>query len=361
MNRIIFLVIVAVIIVIANALKKPDEGSFTDEHGVKYTGDKQRLVKAPSNLREYTIPAGVSEIQKGAFQGCSSLNRINLGTIYVIEASAFQDCNNLRSVVFPKHMGSIGECAFMNCGNLETISVSESVTKIGDRAFENCAKLRAVLLPDSISKIGDNAFANCDNLSKIIVSAEKLETFKKMLSPDVARLLVEKTDAELAALNTNSNQTTSNGNLAAKGRANQTGQKEKLMRPKFTDDEALAMGRLAVSLVGNRVNQPDAMIKFSQEFDGYTIGDIKKMTSFEMSDFVKSIGMFSMMADPIKKSYAAGFFAAIIMACGCENDPQVSLAYKNCLQQTLKMGGNGLQTVDAAAQWYEGFEHGKRV
>lgn len=133
--------------------------------------------------------------------------------------------------------------------------------------------------------------------------------------------------------------------------------KEKLMRPHFTDKEAIAMGRLAVSIVGSRINQPEAMIKFSYEYEGYTVGDLKSMTNMGMPDFLDSISIFSQMTDPLKKTYAAGFFAAIVKACHAENDAQILIAYHNCVEQMLKI--NGMEDINVAANYYEGFEHGK--
>ena len=46
----------------------------------------------------------------------------------------------------------------------------------------------------------------------------------------------------------------------------ETANKEKLFRPLFTDEEAISMGMLAVSIVGGKINQPKAMIKFSLEY-----------------------------------------------------------------------------------------------
>lgn len=148
------------------------------------------------------------------------------------------------------------------------------------------------------------------------------------------------------------------GNERENKEPSQKGEKRKLMRPKFTDEEALAMGRLAVSIVGSRINQPEAMIKFSQEYEGYTMGDIRAMTNMGMPEFLQSVSVFSSMFDPIKKTYAAGFFAAVIKACGCENDTTVYTAYKNCLDNVLRMGG--MDDINVAAGFYEGCEHGKK-
>ena len=131
------------------------------------------------------------------------------------------------------------------------------------------------------------------------------------------------------------------------------------MRPKFSDEEAIAMGILVVSIVGNRIFEPTAMVQFAHEYEGYTSGELRSMTNFDTPDFFKSIQIFDQMTDPFKKTYAAGFIATVIKACGCEDDPDVSSAYHNCLKCVLKMGG--LDNISDAVYWYEGFEHGKKL
>ena len=136
------------------------------------------------------------------------------------------------------------------------------------------------------------------------------------------------------------------------------GPKEKLMRPGFTDEEAFAMGRIAISIVGDKINLPSAMIKLSREFDGYTVGDFKQMTKMDTTAYIKAITIFAMMRDPLKKSYAAGFFAAIVKACNAENDANTMAQYNKSITDLLKI--NGMEDIEKAANWYEGFEHGKR-
>lgn len=159
----------------------PGKPSFIDEYGVKFSGDKQTLIKAPSNLNEYSIPVGVSDIQEGAFVGCAALSRVNLGTVHHIGDGAFQGCAGLKDVGFPKNIVSIGARAFKNCLNLEEIVIPEGVKTIGNSAFEHCVGLRAVTLPKSIKKIGEYAFAECDNLSEIRIPAEEAERIVRLL------------------------------------------------------------------------------------------------------------------------------------------------------------------------------------
>lgn len=61
----------------------------------------ETLVKFPQNkqLNTYTVPNGVTNIAKGAFQGNNSLRTIRIpSSVYYIGDNAFADCGQLQSI-----------------------------------------------------------------------------------------------------------------------------------------------------------------------------------------------------------------------------------------------------------------------
>lgn len=46
--------------------------------------------------------------------------------------------NNIKKIVIPEGVTSIGDRAFMNCSGLTLIEIPNSVTCIGNSAFSNC-------------------------------------------------------------------------------------------------------------------------------------------------------------------------------------------------------------------------------
>ncbi|MDO4167996.1 MAG: leucine-rich repeat protein, partial [Eubacteriales bacterium] len=116
-----------------------------------------------SGVTKVTLPASVTEIASGAFEGCSSLTEINLGLVVVIGDRAFRSVP-LSSVTFSEGLVSIGEYAF-NGGLKGDIILPDSVQSIGKHAFNGCGPEEGVCtikLPanENYTKIESGTFAN---------------------------------------------------------------------------------------------------------------------------------------------------------------------------------------------------------
>ena len=57
--------------------------------------------------------------------------------------------------------------AFANYENLKQIMIPDDVTTVGDAAFEDCGSLEYVVLPAKMEEIGDNAFEGCTSITEI--------------------------------------------------------------------------------------------------------------------------------------------------------------------------------------------------
>lgn len=76
---------------------------------------------------------------------------------------------DIKAVVIPNSVTSIGKYAFFYCDSLTSITIPNSVTTIGENAFMNCIGLTEVIIPDSVTSIGLRVFTYCDNLISITV------------------------------------------------------------------------------------------------------------------------------------------------------------------------------------------------
>ena len=179
-----------------------------------------------AGITEMTIPAGVTRIESGTFNGCLGLEKIdglgdNItdlgyrafkscnsldGSIKVpdemteIPYELFYNCRQLDSIVLPAHikgvgneafwyceswegdlssleLSSVGKWAFAGCGLLSGLpSFSDEITQIPESAFYNCTSLSGELaLPGNVKSIGTNAFSGCTGITGLSLE-EGVET-----------------------------------------------------------------------------------------------------------------------------------------------------------------------------------------
>ena len=66
-------------------------------------------------------------------------------SVVEVENNAFDNCNQLRKVLFNDGLQKIGLEAFWRCTSLSSIRLPSTVTEIGRSAFWRCSNLREVL------------------------------------------------------------------------------------------------------------------------------------------------------------------------------------------------------------------------
>ncbi|MBR2968173.1 MAG: leucine-rich repeat protein [Clostridia bacterium] len=170
-------------------------------------------VFAGTRISEVVIPASVTAIRNGAFEGCTSLRTVTFedGTAPItIDAAAFKGCTALTSITLPARFTLSGGVAlyrvFEGCNNLLRVTVSSAHTEyksvdgvvlnkggdtlmyyptgrtgaytipagvynIGDYAFCRNDSLTSIVIPDSVVSIGKYAFEQCAALTTVKVGA----------------------------------------------------------------------------------------------------------------------------------------------------------------------------------------------
>ena len=138
-----------------------------DEMGVAYSLDKKRLIYAPKNIKEYTIPNGVEIICDRAFEGCLHLRSITIpDSIVFVGDFAFSGCRLLEIVTIPSSVEFLGMYAFWCCSSLSNVQLSNCLVSIGDWAFSSCG-IKSLAIPDSVRYIGKAAFSKCAKLTNL--------------------------------------------------------------------------------------------------------------------------------------------------------------------------------------------------
>ena len=111
-----------------------------------------------SGLTGLTIPVNVIE-ELSTLGNCFALEEVTLlGSADTLEETVFSGCRNLKSVVLPAGMKSIGASAFLACSTLKNVVLPEGLKNIGDHAFSGCRSLQSIDLPAGVESIGESAF-----------------------------------------------------------------------------------------------------------------------------------------------------------------------------------------------------------
>ena len=112
--------------------------------GTKFKGNTNII--AFTELKYFT---GITQIPDNAFNGCSSLWKIELSDkIQTIGANSFEKCTGLSRIDFLKNVTSIKEAAFKSCSAVTKIYIPNSVKEIGGEVVNSCSSLQSVHISD---------------------------------------------------------------------------------------------------------------------------------------------------------------------------------------------------------------------
>jgi hypothetical protein len=97
---------------------------------------------------------------------------------YVVTAiadHAFEANWDIKSVVLPNGLITIGESAFSDCGNLTSVVIPDTVGTIRRGAFISCSALCSLTVPSSVTEIMEEAFTGCTALSDLTIENADVE------------------------------------------------------------------------------------------------------------------------------------------------------------------------------------------
>lgn len=189
---------------------------------------------ANSGLTSVFIPASVSVIGNGAFEGCKSLTSIQVeegnptydsrdncnaivntasntliygcqttvipATVTTIGSGAFSGQTGLTAITIPESLTSVASDAFKGCTGLTSVTInsldliaaprtpktsfksifgdqvenyeiSVEASVIGNYAFYGCTAMKSFSIPDIVTEIGTSAFSMCSGLTSITLPA----------------------------------------------------------------------------------------------------------------------------------------------------------------------------------------------
>lgn len=133
--------------------------------------------KSATSITGVTFPDSIKKIELWAFIGCTSLSKVDFGSVEKIAEKAFQDCTSLTKITIPKTLnkGTSGS-PFLGCNNLKNIEFEDGITIIPDYICGS-TPIEEITVPNSVKEIGIWAFSNCTSLKKITIldNVEKMD------------------------------------------------------------------------------------------------------------------------------------------------------------------------------------------
>ena len=153
-----------------------------EEGAEDFVTEGESLIAYVGSDEEITVPEGITEIGRGAFQNNKTIKKVVLPNgITVIGEYAFSGCSSLESVNLPEEVQAIKKKAFDGCNVLSgNLVLPENLTEIGEYAFYSCSSLTGDLnIPDSVEEIGVAAFAYCTGFRGKLHLSEKLTQIKQ--------------------------------------------------------------------------------------------------------------------------------------------------------------------------------------
>ena len=80
---------------------------------------------------------------------------------------AFYRNDTLTSVTLPDTLAEIEKDAFNGCSSLTSVSFPPSLRIIGEDAFRGCSSLTELTIPDTVEMVDSGAFADCGGITRV--------------------------------------------------------------------------------------------------------------------------------------------------------------------------------------------------
>ena len=123
-----------------NLIIESENDNFVVKNGVVYDKTLTHILCATDKAigKEFTLPDGITHINRGVFSGCKSLENIDFNGVTYIDKSSFTNCVGLTDIYVPDTVTYIGEWAFAYCVNLKKVSIGKN-TFVDKNAFNECS------------------------------------------------------------------------------------------------------------------------------------------------------------------------------------------------------------------------------
>lgn len=179
--------------------------------GLSEQGKKKKKITIPENCNYIMIQdseaansSSKSGDENNGFNNSEVLESVTFSSdadlITSLPGFMFRDDVNLKEVILPKNLKSIGTCTFAGCKSLKTVEIPNTVTKIEELAFSESGiekliipegveevegplfketQLKKIYLPESLTEISGWFLSSIDNLDENMNPVYKVEVYVK--------------------------------------------------------------------------------------------------------------------------------------------------------------------------------------
>ena len=163
---------------------------------IPFTSDNNPLAVAhhlfigDEEVMDLVIPSSISNIGAYTFEGCNSVKTVTIPqNIKSISGFAFNNCSKLASIYisdlsswcniqFDGNPGWSGHKIYMDQYEIKELLIPENIKTIGEYTFYGCSGLTSITLPEGIESIENNAFVGCNSVSDVYCYATNVPTTK---------------------------------------------------------------------------------------------------------------------------------------------------------------------------------------
>jgi len=129
-------------------------------------GSMPTFYPADAGVKEIILPDSLKNVSHYAFQGCTTLETIDISNVTSIGLYAFRNCASLVNLTMPTSVFTSSN-SFIGCSSLVTIDLT-NMSANGMVDFRDCTALKNVTLPTGgFTLPATYAFQNCSSLEEI--------------------------------------------------------------------------------------------------------------------------------------------------------------------------------------------------
>ena len=135
-----------------------------------------------TDIKSIVIPDSVTSIGDGVFYECASLTKIDVakdnasyssvkGILFnkdKTELICFPIGKTDKSYKIPDSVTKICDYAFYNCSSLAGVTIPDTVRSIGEAAFA-CTAITEIVIPGNVETVGTEAFIGCESLASVTI------------------------------------------------------------------------------------------------------------------------------------------------------------------------------------------------